>query len=369
MKKLRVTNSSSNLPELPPYITIWQSELESICGVAFNSGCIETGGELYGLQSHAGRHVIMFATPAGPEAIHGVAHFRQDTNFVRKQNRYLGENYGLQYCGSWHSHHHLNIKQPSSIDILSANSVASRNGYHRLSQFVLTFETTPIETSSLSENQSCYVEFPHRRMAKEYSKWSSDEERKGLDLTNRLSTFRHSSILVRINSFFYLDARSGQPLRCPIRIIPGISPITRAIRGECAIPELLEPYRFPISRILFDSYQFPCDTESDSCKLPVALYNQFKKLPGLVQKSGRASLKEDIVLLSLRMPEENGTVFVAYRNQAPYSVIAVYCAKTSATPTLIDATKVALYFGPFTELRTIYNRAVVFSKKGPHRTS
>ena len=362
-KRIKGVWSSTNKPILQPYITIWQSELEFICGLAFSNGCIETGGELYGLQSHAGRHVIMFATPPGPEAIHGVAYFRQDIDFFRKLNQDLGDKYGLQYIGSWHHHHHLNIKGLSTIDIRSTNSVASKNGYHRLCQIVLTFETTPIDASPFSGNQSYYDKFTPERMAKEHSKLSVDQEGNGLELKNRSGLYRHSRTLVRINSFFYLDAKSGQPIRCPIRMIAGISPITRVLRRECAIPDLLNPYRFPISRILFDSFKFPHDTERDSCELPIALYNQFKKLPQSVQKRGRASFKEGIVLISLRIPGENGIVFVAYQDQEPYRVVAVYCTQSRETQTLIDATKVALSFGRFAELRTIYDRTVSFSKK------
>lgn len=363
MKKLRVTNSSSNQPSFQPYITIWQSELEFICGLAFNSGCIETGGEFYGLQSHAGRLVIMFATPPGPEAIHGVAHFRQDIGFFRKVNQCLCDKYGLQYIGSWHHHHHLSIKGLSTIDIRSTNSVASRNGYHRLCQIVLTFETTPFDDSPFSNNQSYDDKFPPERIAKEQSKLSVDQEEKGFGLKNRSGLYQHSRTLVRINSFFYLDAKTGQPIRCPIRMIPGISPITRVLRREGAIPDLLNPYRFPISRILFDSFKFPLDTERDSCELPIVLYNQFKRLPQRVQKSGRASFQEGIVLISLRIPDENGIVFVAYHNQAPYRVVAVYCTQTRETETLIDVTKMALFLGPFTELTMIYDRAVSYARE------
>ena len=37
-----------------PYLVIWQSELEFMAGLAARAGCIETGGEMYGLQTHEG---------------------------------------------------------------------------------------------------------------------------------------------------------------------------------------------------------------------------------------------------------------------------------------------------------------------------
>jgi len=54
---------------LQPFIFIWENILQFIAGLAFWAGEVETGGELYGLLSHAGRPVIMLATPPGPGAI------------------------------------------------------------------------------------------------------------------------------------------------------------------------------------------------------------------------------------------------------------------------------------------------------------
>ena len=44
-----------------PYLEVWQSELGLMAGVAVRWSCIETGGEVYGLQTHAGRPVIILS--------------------------------------------------------------------------------------------------------------------------------------------------------------------------------------------------------------------------------------------------------------------------------------------------------------------
>ena len=75
--------SSKNCPEYLPYVVTWESELEQMCGQANDFGNIETGGECYGLFSHGGRPVIMLVTPAGTNAVHQGAHFRQDMAFLR----------------------------------------------------------------------------------------------------------------------------------------------------------------------------------------------------------------------------------------------------------------------------------------------
>jgi len=123
-----------------PYVGIWQNELQVMAELASRWGDIETGGEVYGLISHAGRPVIMLVTPPGPKAIHRVAQFTQDVDFFKETDVFLRNNFGLQYEGSWHSHHHLDIKGLSPGDIHSSNAIASKNGYWRLAQFVLTFE-------------------------------------------------------------------------------------------------------------------------------------------------------------------------------------------------------------------------------------
>ena len=61
-------------PDLQPYVVVWESELKCIASLAACQGETETGGEAYGLLSHAGRPVITLVTPPGPAAIQEVAH-------------------------------------------------------------------------------------------------------------------------------------------------------------------------------------------------------------------------------------------------------------------------------------------------------
>jgi len=42
-----------------PYIVAWESELRFMAGLAARWGNIETGGEIYGLETHVGRPVIV----------------------------------------------------------------------------------------------------------------------------------------------------------------------------------------------------------------------------------------------------------------------------------------------------------------------
>ena len=124
----------------PYYITIYQDVLNYIAAVSLKWGCIETGGELYGLFTHAGRFVIMLATPPGENSIHEKSHFRPDIEFLVENNKYIRESYGLQYLGAYHSHHLLGLNSPSSIDDKNTHKTARRNNYRKLVQFILTFQ-------------------------------------------------------------------------------------------------------------------------------------------------------------------------------------------------------------------------------------
>ena len=136
------------------YSIIWQSELEFMAGLAYRAGCIETGGEVYGLQTHGGRPVIMFATPPGPNAIHKFAFYQQDIEYFRKTNSLLLNQFGIQYLGNWHSHHVLAFQGPSYGDTRSLRSIASKNRYQRLCQFVLTFERDPAASTYFNGNHN-----------------------------------------------------------------------------------------------------------------------------------------------------------------------------------------------------------------------
>ena len=123
--------------DLKPFICMWESELEFICAIAAKSGAIETGGECYGYFTHANRPVILFVTPPGPKAVHRRMHFRQDLDFFNQTNHLLTERYGLNFLGTHHSHHMLGIEGVSRGDIISTQSIATRNGYQRMCQLVV----------------------------------------------------------------------------------------------------------------------------------------------------------------------------------------------------------------------------------------
>jgi hypothetical protein len=321
-------------PDLQPYVGIWRSEVQFMCGVASRWRNIETGGEVYGFISHAGRPVIMLVTPPGPKAIHRVAQFTQDLDFFKETDAFLRNNVGLQYEGSWHSHHHLDIEGLSPGDIHSTNAIALKNGYRRLAQFVLTFgyEYSP-NLDSRSNQVFC-------------GKGSVET------VTESKTNF------ICIHSFFYPDAARGKPVRCPIRIIPGTSPFRRAVMRSSMIPELARPYSFPRSRILFDSFSPPPEPGNHDREVPERISNEFLQLPEDLREKTRVAYKEGLVVLSLPLSLTRGIVFVAYNEKPPHGVEAVYFCQNGKADTPIDLRKKVLWSSPYTGLTKIYERAV-----------
>ena len=338
-----------------PYIVTWQSELEIIAGDAYQWGKVETGGELYGLFTHGVRPVIMFATPPGPNALHEVAHFRQDIDFFRELNRYFWENYSLQYLGSWHNHHYLNMNGPSGGDINSAHSISLRNGYRRMCQFVLTFETNPHPNFYSSNKPVIDEEVP--------------------DVENRLNTFRnkifskhtdklrkhfsknHLINYIRIHSFFYPDSTHGQPNRCSLRVIPGVSPIRKAIINNPSDHKLIKQYRYPMNRIMFDSFQTKQKKNYSESELYIWLNNQILTLPNRILEDLKVTVKEGLLILSIPLEKKAGILFVTYRIETPHKSISVNICQEPKNGNLIDFTKEALCNNPHTTLLSIYRKA------------
>lgn len=348
--KSACVSARSGTTELTPYVIIYQSEIESIVGQSVPCSGIETGGELYGLLSHAGRPVIMYATPAGRNAIEERALFQQDIEFFRKSNAYLWENFALQFAGTWHDHHDLSLKRLSPQDIHSTHRIASRNGYLRLCQILLTNEAEV----SIPNNGRFIVVKPKSKSAKNRG-FSNVVSR----LKPGIKSHRHPQS-VRVHAFIYRDPAHGQPIRCPIKVIPGVSPIRQAISQNCEIPELRQTYTFPMARILYDCFEEKPKI-NDYCdqKLPKRIYKQCLQLPEKVRDGARVTFRDGFLVISLPI-SSGGMMFVAYGLKKRHRVRAVYFSKDKATDELINLTDVAVCYGPYTNLETIFNRGIRF---------
>lgn len=89
---------------------------------------LETGGELFGLTMHSGAPVVYRATGPSIAARHHATSFFQDGEFIVSANAVAWEA-GLQHLGSWHSHHHIGLAEPSAGDVNTAHQALNETGW------------------------------------------------------------------------------------------------------------------------------------------------------------------------------------------------------------------------------------------------
>jgi len=358
MKKFDVPFLESHRPVSPPCISIWESEIKFMAGIADIYGSIEAGGELYGLFTRSDNHVIMYTTPPGPNAIHEAARFRQDIDFFRKLNSLLFDTFGLQYCGNVHSHHYLNIKDPSGPDIRASYSMAAKNGYRSLCQFILTFADERSQREGSLGGWNCNGE----------SAYGSGRPKMTVDRFSRnISNLRnrkcfaspgHQNRHIEIRVFLYPNPLQGQPIRCPLRVISGISPIRQAISRNFDIPELNKEYDFPMSRITFDSFESKPEPHFHAVDLPKRMYRQLLRLPEEIIAAARVEFKGDQYILSLPV-HSNGKLFIVYAKEPVCKTLAVYFVRNNGEDgKLLELTSEVLRFGPYMKLITIFSLAL-----------
>lgn len=117
---------------------IYQSELDVMAKYMADSPSIETGGELFGYWSNKFEPIIQFVSGPGKNALHEIAFFRQDPEYLNVVGQVLFNEYGLFHIGTWHSHHRLGLEYPSHHDSFSMNNAVKTHG---LSKFILMIGT------------------------------------------------------------------------------------------------------------------------------------------------------------------------------------------------------------------------------------
>lgn len=228
-----------------PFIVIFESELKAIASMALAAGSIETGGDLYGLFSHARRPVVFLAVPAGPNAIHDHAHFRQDIDYIKQVSAELRDKWAIQYLGNHHSHHNLGIKGLSGGDIRSTHSIAGKNGYANMCQLLVTFDDGSSRQRFWQKSDVHWSQGQER-----LERWRPPRDKEMEPEAPRLVGGPPT-----VHAFYYEVAAGGQPLRCPIKVLPGISPIRTALGFANAIPGKWTSHHYPLSKIQFDDLE------------------------------------------------------------------------------------------------------------------
>jgi len=126
--------------QIEAIVYIYQSEYSVIIGESYKHSNLETGGDLFGTFTHGDMPVIWLASGPGPKAIHKRAEFSQDTDFTTNWQQRLMKEFGIQYIGTWHSHHRLKLPEPSKGDIRAAKKYARKHNRHRTIEIIITFE-------------------------------------------------------------------------------------------------------------------------------------------------------------------------------------------------------------------------------------
>ncbi len=123
------------------------------------------------------------------------------------------------------------------------------------------------------------------------------------------------------------------------------------------MPELIKPYSYPISHIIFDSIKQETRIERSENSFPTRLTKQYLRLPNTVREKIEVVFKEGFITLSLPTPDYEGKLFVAYSTESPHKAAGVYFMRNVELDSLINFTSKALCFGPYTSLQTIFKRA------------
>ena len=127
-------------------VHIYSSEINAIIAEAKRFHSSETGGDLYGSFTHGNMPVIWLASGPGPKAKLQSMHFEQDVKFTNFWQQYLSQNFGIQYIGSWHSHHTLSLNQPSQGDVNAAQIYARKHGRRKTLEIIVNHEGRSLNT-------------------------------------------------------------------------------------------------------------------------------------------------------------------------------------------------------------------------------
>ena len=100
----------------PYMVHIYESEATLISRWTLEYLNIETGGDLFGLWLNANEIVIQAAIGPGEKCHRTATSFFQDEKYLSKVGQSLTQDQGLCNVGSWHSHHTMNLPDPSRGD-------------------------------------------------------------------------------------------------------------------------------------------------------------------------------------------------------------------------------------------------------------
>ncbi len=123
-----------------PRILLYESEARRIARYARSSPSLEIGGDLFGFYEPRGNPLILVATGPGPAARRDSTHFQQDPEFQAAVFNQLATKFRMFYIGDWHSHHSIQLSEPSGPDNAKLQDLANKNGWSRLCSLIVQTE-------------------------------------------------------------------------------------------------------------------------------------------------------------------------------------------------------------------------------------
>ena len=329
------------VPRKRPSISIFQSELENIAGLADSAKDTEIGGSLFGLHSHNSGIIIMLMTPPGPNAKMGRLFFHDDHKYTSRLCAFLWSNFSIEIVGTQHSHK-IDLNSPSGRDIQSTHAIASRNGIKEFCQLIINFDPKETAHSNFAKSNNGL---------REKVQFCTDPVQKTESHFTHTTPNPHIGH-VMVNAFSYLDAGENPPIRCGLRVIPGVSPIRQALKQISINPELATEYSFPISQIRHDAFPYDVDSTCSNHNISERIGKQLVKLPKFVIDGAKVNFEGAYYILSLPM-SETITMLIA-STLSNDEIIGVYLRNNETT---LDVTMKAIH-GPYTKIPTIYKRVL-----------
>jgi len=203
---------------------IYESELDRIAGWVEEYPNLETGGDLFGFWTHTGAPVVQFVLGPGPRSQHNPTSFYQEKDFLINAGNLLRRRHGLQHIGEWHSHHQIDLAQPSSGD---ARTILRALEQYNFPQFLLCIANLRMrrDTESMSQFEG------------EYEHCNTQTARTS---GHHLETAQQRRWTVSIGNFLFTHSEFHYQPGLWV-ILPGESPIRTSLRQDCDLIFSPEP--------------------------------------------------------------------------------------------------------------------------------
>ena len=170
-------------------------------------------------------------------------------------------------------------------------------------------------------------------------------------------------IPVTVQAFVYRHALGGgNPIRCPIKLIPGVSPLRQALARSGLWPEIAPHLDYPISLINYEDAAKNAPHLAGT-KSPIgptegsrdAISQKLVGLPEPVRDAAHVHKEGEAILISLPLPNLY-TLIVTVEAKAEYNIIAASIGKTDREMEPVDVTDKVKPYGKHTRLSTVFYR-------------